>query len=507
MGLLWAAGPAPQLLYPFDTAAYLDACHRAATGQWLGRDFGSPIGPAAILPTVLAMKVGGATVHALAGASVLIWLSYALITWFAVRRRISAWLAGAFALFTAGIAAAPYTLDFGHWRSLSYGMSYNRLAWASLGIAAAIVMLPRRDGAAARWVPAALSAIAVWLWAIKPNYLAILAPLAFYNYLGQTNRRAWFARSIIGALSLLLLLWICVPFSIPGYIAIHFGMAREAPPDLLRYTFFRSLQENLVPVLGVLAAWTCALLSANLRDSRRLALLVAALIGATFVTNLANCQFSEIPLWGALGWLAAATAGPRARMGLVVGLVCGIAYIWQPLASIAYNYAWKHYRAPGAPPALEVAGVAWQGMPMRPAPGMAPNPAASLEGPANFAAWLNEGLVLLAGHHPTPGYVLCLDWTNPFPFATGTAPAPGDDVAWHVGRTHGPHNHPDISRLLASAAVIMEPIRSIQPDSLEFKRRLFAPGLATSFRLAGESPQWRIWLRQDALPAVPGPRF
>ena len=135
--LLLGAGPAPQLNYPADDAAYLDACYRTALGQCLGRDYTSPIGPAAILPTALAMRLGQHTVGALVTGSALVWLGGGWFAWWIARPRMSGWLAGGFALFTAGTAAAPYTLDSGSWRILSYGMLYNRLAWAALGLAAA----------------------------------------------------------------------------------------------------------------------------------------------------------------------------------------------------------------------------------------------------------------------------------------------------------------------------------------------------------------------------------
>ena len=121
---------------------------------------------------------------------------------------------------------------------------------------------------------------------------------------------------------------------------------------------------------------------------------------------------------------------------------------------------------------------------------------------------LRQALALTAGvlarHRPASGTVLSLDWVNPFPFATGTPPPPGDEIAWHVGRTVGPSHHPDIARLLATAAVVMEPRRSLQPASLAFKRDLFAPLLATSFVVVEETDHWRLWLRRA--PASPPTR-
>lgn len=508
--LLLAAGPAPQLNYPSDVAAYLDACQRGALGQWLGRDFSSPIGPAALLPTVMAMQLVGSTVQALALGSALVWLAYGVVAWLAVRNRMPAWCALLFALFVAGTAAAPYTLDFGSWRILSYGMLYNRLAWAALCIAAGAALLPRTDGTAPRLVAAGLGACALWLWAIKPNYLLVLAPLILCHWLPGPRRAAGVLHGLAGALGMMLVVWLCVRFSPAGYLNTHLGMAVEAPSGLMVHTLLRSLRENAWIALGLLALWAVVLAPAPLAPVRvRLALALGAVIAATFAANMTNCQFAEIPLWGALGWLAAALAvrcHPRtwlARSALAAGVAIGLAFTWQPLAGLAYNYAWKHYRAPGAPAALAVAGPAWLGMPMRPVPGAPAGPAGALESAGNYAAWLNDGLALLARVGPARGAVLCLDWTNPFPFATRTAPVVGDEIAWHVGRTVGPVHHPDVARLVAGAAMVMEPRRSVQPDSLAFKRDLFAPALAAAFDLGGESPHWRLWVRRGPVPAPP----
>jgi hypothetical protein len=506
--LLIAAGPAPQLLFPSDDAAYLDACHRAALGQWMGRDFSSPIGPAALLPIVLAMKFRGATVNALALGSALSWLVYGGLTWLTVRPRMPAGIAAVFALLVAATAAAPYTLDFGSWQILSYAMLYNRLAWAALGIAAGAALLPRTDGATAQLVPVGLGACAVWLWALKPNYLAILAPLVLYHWTLQPGWRSWLMRAVFGALGMLFLIWICVRFSPLGYIENHLTMARNAQAGTVSYAPIRMLRENSWLMLGLGLLWGIALKAPGPVPRRgRLGFAFAAVVVCTMIANLTNNQFSEIPLWGALGWLGAVLAigakpiSAMGRIALLAGAAYGLAFTWQPLAGIAYSFAWKHYRAPGTPPAVEVTGAAWHGMPMRPVPGEPIGPAERLESAGNYAAWLNDGLALLFRVQPSPGTVLCLDWTNPFPFATSTTPAIGDEIAWHVGRYINESNHPDAARLLAAATVVMEPRRSLQPDSLVFKRALFASGLQASFVIGGETAHWRAWVRRE--PASP----
>lgn len=512
--LLAAGGAAPQLLFPSDDAAYLDACYRASLGQWLGRDFSSPIGPAALLPTVVVMKLGGASINALVFGSALTWLVYGMLAWFATRERMPVWLAAAFALFVAATAAAPYTLDFGAWNILSYGMLYNRLAWAALCVAAGAALLPQPESGASNTTALSLGACAVWLWALKPNYLLILGPLFLYQCWLASHRGAWLLRATLGASIMLGFVWFSVRFSPVGYVGTHLGMAREAPSGLLAYTFLRSLRENFWLVLALVTIWGAALKTgATLPLRRGLALTVIGVIASTFAANLTNCQFSEIPLWGALGWLGASyglcgkPGTGAARFAGVAGVACGLAFMWQPIASVAYNFTWKHYRAPGSPPALQVDASTWQGLPMCPAPGEISGPSERLDSPGNYAAWLNDGLALLARVSAPHEPVLCLDWTNPFPFATARVPIVGDEIAWHVGRTVGASHHPDVNQLLAAAVIVMEPRRSIQPDSLAFKRALFATALETSFMVGGETAHWRAWVRRaPPLPALSSTR-
>jgi hypothetical protein len=138
-----------------------------------------------------------------------------------------------------------------------------------------------------------------------------------------------------------------------------------------------------------------------------------------------------------------------------------------------------------------------------------PNAASSVTGgdysesAGAYAAWLNDGLALLARVHPAPGAVLCLDWDNPFPFSTGTKPVLGDQIAWHVGRYITLQYHPDARRLLDQAMVVMEPKESVLPVALVFKRTLFGEQLRAEFALAGESADWRAWLRKAAPKPTP----
>ena len=509
-GLLLATGPAPQLGYASDTVGYLDACHRASLGQWLGRDFTFPIGPSGLLPTTLAMKVVGPSVSALAVGGTFAWLAFGGLAWLTAQPRMPGWLAGAFALFVAATAAAPYTLDFGSWRNLSYGMHYNRLAWAALCIALPAAMLPRRDGAHSPWVPIGLGACTLWLWTNKPNYLLVMLPLVIYCWFLSPRKMAWLGRAASGAAATMLGVWLCVRFSPAGYVRNHFAMARSTPAEGWSYDPHRVLVENLFPIAALVAIFFLVLrLAPGSPNKWRFALTLAAVTVATLVANLTNCQFSEIPMWGALGWLAAALAVQTfpltrlARLAGTGGVACGLFFTWEPLASIAYSFAWKNYQTSSAAPAVAVASPAWSGMPLRPKPGAAIGPAEDLGSASNYAAWLNDGLALLTQLHPPRTGVLCLDWTNPFPFATQTIPPLGDELNWHVGRFIGPSNHPDLARLLANASVVMEPLLSVQPVSLAFKRELFAPALAAHFTLAGETAHWRMWVRRTTPAPVP----
>ena len=450
------------------------------------------------------MKLGCTAANALAIGSALVWLVYGALGFTVLRPRTTIWFSTAFAVFIAATAAAPYPLDFGSWRILSYAMLYNRLAWAALCLASAGSLLQCRDESSPRDAPIALGACATWLWAIKPNYLLILFPLLLFSVCTTSSRGVWYRRAIASALIMLLGIWICVRFSPVGYVQTHFGMARIAPSELLKYTLARSLGENLWPVIGLLVLWSTVLTYIPMLPQRiHLSYTLGAVLVLTFVANLANCQFSEFPLWGAFGWLAAihATNFPPAtrikQLVVIGGVAMGLTYTWQPLASIPYIFVWKQFRDPGSPPAIQVASRSWAGMPMRPIPGIPSRADTSLESAASYAAWLNDGLSLLTQVRPPHGAVLCLDWANPYPLATLTDPALGDEIAWHVGRTVGAAHHPAPQAILATVTVVMEPRRSIQPESLDFKKTLFGPTLRAAFIVRAETEHWRAWVRRD----------
>lgn len=505
--LILGAGPVPQMIYVADVTSYLDACFRTASGQRIGVDFSSPVGPAALLPTVLGMRLNGPDVHALVFGSAFAWVAFGLAAWAVARPRLKPPLAAGFSLFVAATAAAPYPLDFGNWNTLSYGLLYNRLAWAALCVAIVAVFVPRSDAAPPRGVAVGLGAISVLLWAIKPNYLLVLLPIMILDWSRAPRRGRWLAQATAGAAILFLIVSICVPFSPLGYLEIHLGMARQAPADLLAYTWNRTLRENFTPIF-VLVVIVSVIFRSSLAGASRRSLILAglAVVAATLITNLTNCQFSEIPVWAALAWCCATFSAGRdlaSRCARLAAVAFALAFTWQPLASIAYGYAWKVFRHPGTPPALEVESAAWRGLPLRAIPGTPADPGGDLFSAANYARWLNDGLALLV-RHPGAESILSLDWNNPFPFATGTRPPLGDEIAWHVGRNVRPLFHPDFARILTGVNYVMEPQRSLQPFSLSFKQLAFAPGLAASFVVVEESDHWRLWVRRaPALSSVP----
>jgi hypothetical protein len=515
-----AAGLAPQSQFPGDVAAYLDICYQSIRSLRLGRDFFSPIGPGAVLPTVLAMRAGLPSARALVAGSALAWLGYGCAAWWVARPRMSAAIAAGFALFAAGTAAAPYALDFGRWRILSYAMVYNRFAWAAVAIAACGILAPRagyrpNSGGGA----GGFGGCAAWLWTIKPNYLLILAPLALVSVCHAGLRRSpiWVGWFLAGALATGTVVWLGVPFDPMGYVREHLQMGEAAPVGLLVASLQRALRENLLPVAVLIAGWLIAVVARRPAGAGRSAAgnfaIVLGLIAAGFIANMVNCQFAEIPLWGALGWILAAslTAASRrpgaARGGVAIGLALGIAYTWQPLAAIAYTLAWKRLPSAHAQPAAQVASPAWAGLPMRfeaTGPALAAREAAdgAVLSPGDFADWLNDGLRLVNQVRPAGGAILCLDWINPFRFALASPPIEGDLAAWSIGWHADAAHLPDAGRLLAQVAVVMEPKHSIQPVSLAVKRALFAAGLKRDFVLAGENPNWRAWVRSPAAAAA-----
>lgn len=508
--LLWSAGPAPLGQYPSDVVNYLDASQRTLLGQWMARDYTAPIGPAALWPVALAMRLTGqAHVNALGFGSIVLWLAFGLCAWQASRPRLRPWLAVGFTLLVAGTAAAPYVLDFGRWDVPSYAMGYNRQAWALLCLASLLALLPRHDGRAPRSVPFAFGFISIWLWADKPNYLLVLLPLFLHAWLDQVarcGRTGCLRGGLAGAVTALTLIWCLVPFSVSGYLRTHAGMAASADGADLVPGLLRALRENLwaVALLGYALAWHLRSTPGPAVSPWRRLLPYAAVAVTVFAANTTNCQYSEIPLWAALGcvlWeslLSRPTAQWPFRFALVAAALPVVLLSWQPLLSLPYAWYWKKSVWPRATRTETIHSPAWQGLPLRPllwSDNDQPSPE-TLVDPAVYARWLNDGLSLLTPHLRPTDRILCLDWSNPFPFATQTEPPHGEEIAWSVSRTVGPAHHPDPEQLLQSATLIMEPRTVIVPRWQAFKRELLGSSLSEHFVCAAESAQWRLWVRR-----------
>jgi hypothetical protein len=227
---------------------------------------------------------------------------------------------------------------------------------------------------------------------------------------------------------------------------------------------------------------------------------VVAISGGVFLANTTNYQLSEFPIWGALGWILGASCMRQKRAGLLAaaGFLIGFSFSWQPWASLPYAFLEKKVHLPRTGGTTFVQSFSWTGMPMRYFPSEKP---ASIYDPSGSAAayanWLNDGLDLLARQKPHPGKVLCLDWSNPFPFALGLYPLIGDQVAWHIGRYMGPNHHPNADNLLSQADAVMEPKKPYYQVALEFKEALFAQRLKSEFTVVGESSCWKIWMRDN----------
>jgi hypothetical protein len=509
--LIGATGPVPILYAASDVAIYLDACYNVSKHLVLGRDFFSPIGPSALLPTALAMRLGGATVGALAYGAILAWLGYGTVAWLTARSRMNHWLAVGFALFAAATASAPYSLDFGSWRALSYSLLYNRMAWTAICIAAVPAFLPAEKQLNQReWTLFGYGACAALLALNKPNYLLMLAPLTLW-ILGPevgTWRKllAKLGGFISGAILAATVIWLCVPYDPIGIFRETFEMGRGAPVDLLYYTLKRSLLENWVPFGCLACCWIAFVALSSKGKVRRVAwksfLLFLAVSTCVFLANTTNCQFKEFPVFGAFGWILAAICmrGWKRGRGIAVlaavGVAMGVAFAWQPWISFPYSFVAKYLRPPRTGDALAVNSYRWAGMPMQHFPTEESDASFdSDKSAADYANWLNDGLALLSRFRPQQCRVLSLDWSNPFPFALGLDPLIGEQVAWHVGRTLGPLHHPDMGHLLAQAGVVMEPKRPGQPLSTGLKRALILERLNADFRVMGESACWRIWVR------------
>ena len=473
--------------YPHDAFVLLDGALRLRAGQVPHQDFYSGLGPLAYLPTVagIALASGGAQGlaygQALAGGLIGLW-GLALSA-----QRLRPWLALLVAVTLTLMTVAPLVHGKPALRTTP-GMTYNRLAYGLIALVL-IESLGRAAGGRTRAQAlggASTGFILGSLTFLKISSFGIAALLVAALLVCRPQTRARWSGLVLG--------WTVAS---TGWIVALDGHLCAMYSDLL----LCSKTKQFHPVLGSATlrdAWltlgltvAAALVAARRgwRSSARVMLAGLAVAAASAMLLVANFQAGRWPLAAIFGWLVVEDLGVLTRTraawlqvgAMALALLLGAGLVREDLLALVaplQRRAQVHDSSPASFDAAVLAGFRTADAP--------------------YVALVNDGLSLLRTHLRPGDTVATLEFSNPFPFALGLAPARGGATWLQFGNNLTDRLGPGPERILAGATLAMLPKDSPE-SSLDLRvPHAFAPYVAQHFALVAESQSWKLFRRPAA---------
>jgi hypothetical protein len=106
---------------------------------------------------------------------------------------------------------------------------------------------------------------------------------------------------------------------------------------------------------------------------------------------------------------------------------------------------------------------------------------------------VNDGLRLVNRHRRSGDTIMSLDFSNPFSYALGMAPAPGGATTLHYRGNFSDQSHPAPEFLFGRASLVIVPVVPTDKGLAKSVPRIYGPYLAAHFQLIGQSAGWRLY--------------
>lgn len=523
--LIVAHGPVLQLYYGHDDMGMLAFAWKIHNGIFPCADYHIALGPLNTWIHAAGMWLLGPTASVLPFCNGLVAVGLGCLAWSVARRRLPAFLAGAFAFTTAVVAMSPHLMRF-DWYASTYDCYYNRQGFAVMMVVMLTVFLPpirsddRRAESRDDWM---LGMIFGALLFMKITYFMAAGGLFALACLTARQPRRLLSYRLFVAFAATFVL--CLPMirfdlsAMIGDLAMA-AQARSANPAARltseMITDWLTDAWSEIVLLAVAQGAICAPWFFRRRDRRTTAATApswvefAAVIGMSVLLNATNAPggyYSETPL--ATSWLfvlagyavrrsqdvrgeAKSWSYPRWTTAAACGLAC---FLWvftygTGLRCLCWStWPWPSVwtqRVLAATPVFQSAPLA----PLR-VQGSGGEPLL----PGTYAGKINDGLGLLrrlGGVHR----VGALDFNNPFPFALGWPPPRGDFWAWHNGFSFGVEAHPVPAEAFGDADVLMVPKAPGERNSVAMMKYVYGKYILENFALASESEQWYLLRRR-----------
>jgi hypothetical protein len=492
--LLALPGETVTTRYVNDLFIFLDGVHRVDQGQVPNRDFHTALGPLVYYVPAIGYWIAGNLGGAMPIGMALLTLALALVAAHVFSSRLRPAIALPLAVFLILIAAVPINLGE-TLAGLSFGMFYNRVGWAALGILVVLYLQPLHPRPYQRVLdPLSATALTLIMLYIKLSYGLVALGFLGLMLLDQ-RQRIWAA----AALGLIIVAGLIVEF-FWGATADHLAdlmLASEVSGSLksideLVSLVLKNLTDYILFILfGALALW-------RTRSTRDFLFFVFC-AGAGFMLISQNYQFWGIitlPAGAAVAAEMLARLEPSAPPGKSVSLIAGtqlllLAFV---LPSSLHNAAALSLHAGLA--------IAKQGQAV-PLPKFDRIRLVQLWTEDNhslfsrYLASLGDGAQALANLGVKAENVHVLDFVGPFSAGLGLAPPRGDSTWHHWGRTVNEHHYLPAETLFRDVRVVMEPKWPVEVSTAEGLRQIYADYLAEYYGLEEETADWKIYVLRE----------
>ncbi len=498
---LLLAGPGETVTtrYVNDLFIFLDGVHRVDQGQVPNRDFHTALGPLVYYVPAIGYWIAGHLGGALPVGMALLTLALALVAAHVFSSRLRPAITLPLAVFLILIAAVPINLGE-TLAGLSFGMFYNRVGWAALGILVVLYLRPLHPRPY-QGVLDALSAAALTLIML---YIKLSYGLVAIGFLGlmlfDRHQRIWAA----AALGLIIATGFTVEF-FWGATADHLAdlmLAGEVSGSLKSIDELVSLAlKNLTDYIlfglfAALALWR----TRSIRDF----VFFGFCAGAGFMLIMQNFQFWGIitlPAGAAVAAEMLARLGPSAASRKSPSPIAGTQLL---LLAFVLPTSLHNAAALGLHAGL---AVTQQGQAV-PLPKFDRIRLVQLWTEDNYPlfsrylASLGDGAQALANLGVKAEHVHVLDFVGPFSAGLGLAPPQGDSTWHHWGRTVNEHHHLPPETLLRDVRVVMEPKWPVEVSTAEGLRRIYADYLSEHYELEEETADWKIYVLREPAETV-----
>jgi len=494
--LLALPGQTVTTKYLNDLFIFLDGAHRIMAGQVPNRDFHSALGPLSFYIPAAGYWLSGSFGGAMPVGMALVVLALAAAAVHIIGSRLAPPVAIPLAAYLLLIAAVPINVGEGI-GDLSFGMFYNRIGWAALGLLLVLHLEPARPGARQNGLDALCAASLVLLMLYTKVSFGVVG-LAFGGLILLRRRNWGWALTALALVALTGLLVEAVWRSSAAHLADlrlasqvsgSFGGLEKAVrtvlanlADFVLFAFLaglalwaaRSLRDLLF--FGFCAAAGVMLLSQNYQNHGVVTVVVGAAVAVEMLIR-SQARWGAGPRWIARGAplvLLAMLLPPIVHNGLALTLHAGLAWTERgepiPLpkfSRIRHVKLWNE----GEHPIF-----------------------------ARYRASIADGAAALARLEPPPSRVLVLDFVNPFTAGLGLEPPKGDSPWHHWGRTLDENNAVPAGELFRDVRVVMEPKWPIESWTANGMREVYASFLAEHYELARETGDWKVFVARAQTP-------